>query len=45
MKQNVNVKGASQQANHCQDDENTAHPTPAFFKLTGLGSATDLPKP
>jgi hypothetical protein len=39
MKQDVYVKGASQQANHCQDDENMAHPThgsAALFKLTGL---------
>ena len=45
MKQDVNVKSASQEANHCQDDENMAHPTPDFLKLTGLEDATDLPKP
>jgi hypothetical protein len=39
MKQDVYVKGASQQANHFQDDENMAHRThgsAALFKLTGL---------
>ena len=37
MKQDVNVKDASQQANDCQDDENMAHPTHgSAVKLTGL---------